>query len=55
MGEIADSMLSGEVCEACMTPLCDECADMGIPMYCSESCAKSRGASTEQVCNHDGE
>lgn len=54
MGEIADSMLSGEVCEMCMEPLCDDCADMGIPMYCSIQCAKDRGVKDKsRVCTHD--
>jgi len=53
MGEIADAMISGEMCEGCGEWLCEECADMGIPMYCSEECADNRGASHEQVCNHD--
>ena len=52
MGEIADSMLSGEMCEGCGVYLCEECADMGIPMYCSIGCAKDRGASKDQVCSH---
>lgn len=54
MGEIADAMISGELCEMCGVPLCEECMDMGIPMYCSESCARDRGASKDQVCNHEG-
>lgn len=53
MGEIADAMLSGEMCEMCGQPLCDECAEMGIPMYCSIQCAKNRGAEKEQVCFHE--
>lgn len=59
MGEIADDMLGGVMCEGCGESLnCaisenkDACEDMGIPMYCSESCAKSRGAGKEQVCPH---
>lgn len=51
MGEIADDMLSGEMCEACGTYI--GCGDAGIPMYCSRECAKSRGADITQVCNHD--
>lgn len=54
MGEIAEAMISGELCECCGQPLdCEECAEMGIPMYCSKQCAKDRGASNEQVCEHE--
>lgn len=61
MGEIADAMIGGEMCEGCgewlecmITDdvLDDTCVDVGIPMYCSEQCAKNRGASLEQVCPH---
>lgn len=53
MGEIAEDMISGVCCEMCGEFLqCEECEDMGIPMYCSASCAKGRGASKYQVCNH---
>ncbi|MFZ2979046.1 MAG: hypothetical protein WA057_05230 [Candidatus Magasanikiibacteriota bacterium] len=54
MGEIADMMLGGVMCEMCGTYLeCEECEDMGIPAYCSEQCAKDRGADKSQVCNHN--
>lgn len=53
MGEIADDMTSGIACEMCGIYLeCDECEDLGIPAYCSEECAKDRGADIDQVCNH---
>lgn len=53
MGEIADAMIGGEMCEGCGEYLeCDECEDIGVPAYCSLECAKDRGASKEQVCNH---
>ena len=53
MGEIADMMISGDMCEMCGEYLmCDECSDMEIPMYCSVGCAKDRGASKDQVCIH---
>lgn len=53
MGEIAEAMLGGECCEMCGEYLdCDECAEMGIPAYCSIGCAKDRGASGDQVCKH---
>lgn len=53
MGEIAEQMLSGDSCERCGGYLmCNDCADNGIPMYCSVGCAKDRGADKNQVCNH---
>ncbi len=59
MGEIADSMIGGEMCEACGVWLdCmindekDKCSEMQIPMYCSSECAKNRGSSDAQVCPH---
>ncbi len=54
MGEIADAMLDGQLCEMCGVPFCEsgECEEMGIPMYCSEECAKDRNADKSQVCNH---
>ena len=51
MGEIAESMISGEMCEGCGVYLCDDCADMGIPMYCSVECANDRGVKDKsRVC-----
>ncbi len=47
MGEIADMMLGGEMCEMCGVPLDGE--GYGAPRYCSKSCARDRGASMEQV------
>jgi hypothetical protein len=41
MGEIADMMLDGTMCEGCGVFL-DE-PPMGIPNYCSEECANDRG------------
>lgn len=53
MAEFADMMLGGVLCEGCGVALdCEDCEAMGIPMYCSKGCAKDRGASKEQVCNH---
>ena len=53
MGEIADMMIGGIMCEMCGTYLeCDECEDMGIPAYCSLECAENRGRGKEAVCNH---
>lgn len=48
MGSVANDMITGICCEACGEYLeCDQCADMGIPMYCSEECAKDRGIDAE--------
>ena len=53
MGEIAEMMLTGVLCEMCGIVLdCEE--NMGIPMYCSSACAKDRGAEKEQVCGCEG-
>lgn len=53
MGEIAESMLSGEMCEGCGIYLeCDECENNGIPAYCSPECAKNRGGLYGQICRH---
>jgi len=50
MGEIADMMLTGTMCEGCGEFLdCPQCASMGIPMYCSEDCAKDRGLDAEGI------
>lgn len=42
MGEIAEMMLDGTLCEACGTFI-DEGGD-GFPRYCSNECARDRGA-----------
>jgi hypothetical protein len=42
MGEIAEMMLDGTLCEGCGDYLGD--GDEGYPQYCSPSCAKNRGA-----------
>ena len=47
MGEVADMMLGGELCEGCGVWLEGE-AD-GIPRYCTIQCAKDRGAGIAQV------
>lgn len=53
MGQVAEDMLGGVCCEACGEFLmCEDCEDNGIPAYCSWQCAKSRGAGSEQVCDH---
>ena len=47
MGEIADAIISGEMCEMCGAYL--ENNDMGICMYCSERCALDRGVPKNEV------
>ena len=47
MGEIADSMLSGEFCEMCGVLL--EENNVGIPMYCSKQCARDRGVPENDI------
>jgi len=47
MGEMAQMMTSGQLCEMCGQPLdSDENTlhDNGTPSYCDESCARKRGA-----------
>lgn len=52
MGEIAEMMLTGVMCGVCGVYLeCEDCEDMGIPMYCSRACANNAGANQHQVCN----
>jgi hypothetical protein len=41
MGEIAEMMLEGDLCEGCGVALDGE--GYGIPRYCSNACAKDRG------------
>lgn len=41
MGEIADMMIEGDLCEACGSALSG--TGYGIPRYCSNECAKDRG------------
>ena len=57
MGEIAEMMLGGVMCEGCGEYLgCRACEMMDIPAYCSAYCAKNRGGLKSQVCNHvDGQ
>lgn len=55
MGEIAELLTMGVLCEACGEYTCEECGQMGIPMYCSRECARSRGADISQVCDHGNE
>ena len=52
MGEIADMMLDGTLCECCGEYIGE---DSGYPGYCSEECAKNRGASKEQVVDENSD
>ena len=47
MGEIADMMLDGTLCEGCGEYL-DEDEPEGIPRYCSDDCARGRGVDVDQ-------
>ncbi len=47
MGEIAEMMLGGMMCECCGEYIFNEngdIEDVGFPQYCSTYCANSRGA-----------
>ncbi len=46
MGEIADMMLDGTLCEGCGEFIGE---GDGFPQYCSSSCASDRGADEAQV------
>lgn len=43
MGDIADMMLDGTLCECCGEYIGDGGGIPGIPGYCSEACANDRG------------
>jgi hypothetical protein len=45
MGEIADMMLDGTLCEACGEYIGE---GEGFPRYCSEECARNRGVGLEE-------
>lgn len=47
MGEISDMMLEGDLCECCGAYIDDE-GGSGFPRYCSEQCARDRGALPEK-------
>ena len=53
MGEIADMMLNGVLCECCGTFLGDE--KTGFLGYCSDECARARGALNDapEPAKHD--
>lgn len=46
MGEIADMMLDGTLCEGCGVYLEGEAN--GYPRYCSKECAEGRGAEWQE-------
>ncbi len=48
MGEIAELMLNGDMCEMCGVNLENE-EDAGIPMYCSKECARDRGVPEKDI------
>ena len=50
MGEIAEMMLDGTLCECCGVVLIgpDE-EPAGYPQYCSRECAEDRGADFSQI------
>lgn len=45
MGDVADAMIEGFLCECCGTFIDGE--EPGYPRYCSPQCARDRGASPE--------
>lgn len=49
MGEIADAMLDGTLCEGCGTYIG---AGDGFPAYCSSACARDRGVEDYQTSGH---
>lgn len=52
MGDVADMMLDGTLCEGCGDFIGD---GDGYPQYCSPQCAEDRGASELQVKYHRNE
>lgn len=48
MGEVAEMMLNGTLCEGCGCFI-DEDGAQGFPRYCSERCATGRGASAART------
>ena len=51
MGEIADMMLDGTLCEGCGEYIG---SDAGYPQYCSDECAADRGALVYKTPTPDG-
>lgn len=52
MGDIADAMLNGELCEMCGVFL--DANPPGHPQYCSPQCAKDRNGVYTPVTGHSG-
>lgn len=52
MGDIADMMLDGTLCECCGEYIGH--GDQGYPGYCSAECARNRGAEPEQIKKRAG-
>lgn len=52
MGEIADMMINGDMCEMCGVWLDGD--GEGFPRYCSKECADDRGADESQVVKEGG-
>lgn len=50
MGEIAEMMLDGTLCEMCGCYIDDDDAS-GFPRYCSKECAKDRGVDYQKSSN----
>lgn len=50
MGEIAEMMLDGTLCEACGVYIDDDDVAPGFPRYCSDECAAGRGVAPEMKC-----
>ena len=49
MGEVADMMLDGTLCEGCGVYI--EGDAEGFPRYCSEACRNDRGATKERIAH----
>ena len=47
MGEIAEMMLDGTLCECCGAYI-DDGEESGFPRYCSEECARDRGVEAQR-------
>lgn len=52
MGEIAEMMINGDLCENCGEFIDDEGGD-GFPRYCSSRCASDRGADEDDDAYED--
>lgn len=52
MGDIADAMLDGTLCECCGEYIG---SDAGYPQYCSDECAADSGAEEEAPTNEEAD